>query len=101
MPVILHIDIGFPEAEVLALLIDLPGDFVRLALNHILQIQQRSLSESEVAQAESVLIIIELPPDEAGTELDVVSALSPGERTLFLKHVVDVADRHEPVVTER
>src|SRR5260221_13587596 len=85
VPVILHINTGLPETEVLALLIDLPGNLVRLALNHIFQIQEWGLCEPEVAQAVGILIIVKLSTDQTGAEFDIVRASGPGQRTLFLK----------------
>src|SRR5579862_404886 len=101
MPVVLHIDGGLPEAEVLTLGIYLPLNLVRLALNEVLQIEKLGLGKSEVGQPERILVIIDLAPNHAGPELDVVSSSGPGERTLFLKHVVDVEDGNVPVVAER
>src|ERR1700730_13847345 len=66
----------------------------------MLKIQKRRLGEPEVPQPERVLIIVELPPDYAAPEFDVVTAPGPGQRALFLKHIIDVEDGNEPVVPE-
>src|SRR5262249_53466301 len=60
-PVVLDVDVGFPEAEILPFGIDLPLNFIRLALDEIGQIGEFVLRESEVTQTERVLIIVQLP----------------------------------------
>src|SRR6266852_9182099 len=56
------------------------------------------LGEPPPSHPERILIIVELPPDHACSEFNVVPSLGPGQGALFLKHIVDVEDGYKPVV---
>src|SRR5213593_4873378 len=95
-PVVLHVDVGLPEAEVLTLGIYLPLNLVWLALYEVHQIGELILGEPEVCQPERILIIIELPANHSAPELHVVRTLGPGQRALFLENVIDIQDGNKP-----
>src|SRR5690348_4637887 len=102
MPVVLDINSGLPEAEVLPLGVNLPRYLIRLPLEEVHKIRQLAagLREAEVSETEGILVIVELPPDQAGTHFDVMRAAGPGQRTLFLEDVIDVEDRNKPIVAQ-
>ena len=75
-------------------------NLIRLALDEVHQIGQLILGETEIGQAESVLVVVQLPADYSRAELDVVGAPGPSYRALLLEYVINVEDGNKAIVAE-